>query len=348
VNRPGKHAGISVKGALDTGAQVSLAGEFGLFDPEFFVDHQLQVTELDIAHLSPYLEPHLGTAIAGGKLAVVVHYRQEKGRIVAENHLEVSDIRLGEKKKKHTNTELTVALLLQPDGRMVFDVPVSGNTADANFSLRASIVKKLSALQVKASVSPFLLVDDILKETKLPAAERRQLSYLSFVAGKSDFSRSGKEKLAALAHLLRERPWLTLKIQGFADAGNDRTAMIADLKENALYRQVVEEIRKSDEISKAYGREEILPPVPLAKLGKQQDMVRKKTGKVTVDDAELLELALQRSMAVQGYLVEELGVEKSRISVKERQTIIKETAGRSGNRVDFIVGSSLERTARGE
>jgi outer membrane protein OmpA-like peptidoglycan-associated protein len=187
-------------------------------------------------------------------------------------------------------------------------------------------------------------VDDILKKTNLPDAERRQLSQLSFVAGKAEFSRSGKEKLAALAHLLRARPWLTLKIQGLADAKNDRTAMVADLKENASYRQVVEEIRKSDEISKAYGREEISPPVPLAKLGKQQqDMAGGKTGKVTVDDAELLELAHERSMAVKGYLIDELRVGKERLILGEGGLLVSETAGRPGNRVDFIVGSSLER-----
>jgi outer membrane protein OmpA-like peptidoglycan-associated protein len=271
-----------------------------------------------------------------------MNYRQEKGRIVAENHLEVSDILLGEKKRKHTDTALTAALLLQPDGRMVFDIPVSGNAADPNFSNRTSIVKKLRSLQVKAAVSPFLLVDDILKATKLPAAERRQLSQLSFPAGKSDFSQSGKDKLAALAHLLRERPWLTLKIQGFADAKNDRAAMVAELKKNALYKQVVEEIRMSEEISKAYGREEIPAPEPLGPGGKPKDMIRKKTEAITVGDAELLELAHKRSMAVQRYLVDELGVKSLRLIVSERQSIIRETVGRPGNRVDFIVGSSLE------
>jgi outer membrane protein OmpA-like peptidoglycan-associated protein len=271
-----------------------------------------------------------------------MNYRQENGRVVAENHLEVSDILLGEEKQKHTNTALTAALMLQPDGRMVFDIPVSGNAADPNFSNRTTIVKKLRSLQVKASLSPFLLVDDILKATKMTAAERRQLGQLSFPAGKSDFSQSGKDKLAAFALLLRERPWLTLKIHGFADAKNDRAAMVAELKTNALYKQVVEEIRKSEEISKAYGREEIPAPEPQGPGGKPKDMIRKKTEAITVDDAGLLELALTRSMTVQGYLVDELGVEKSRISVNERQTIIKETVGRPGNRVDFVVGSSLE------
>jgi outer membrane protein OmpA-like peptidoglycan-associated protein len=225
---------------------------------------------------------------------------------------------------------------------MVFDIPVSGNAADPNFSNRTSIVKKLRSLQVKAAVSPFLLVDDILKATKLPAAERQQLSQLTFPAGKSDFSQSGKDKLAALAHLLRERPWLTLKIQGFVDAKNDRAAMIAELEKDALYKQVVEEIRKSEEISKAYGREEIPAPEPLGPGERPKDMIRKKTEAISVDDAELLELAHKRSMAVQQYLVDELGVESRHLSVGVLESTISETVGRPGNRVDFVVGSSLE------
>jgi len=348
VNRPDKHAGISVTGSLNTGAELGLSGRFGLFEPEFFGDYQLQVDELELSPLSSYIESQLGTAITGGKLAAAIQYRQEKGRFVANNHLEVSDIVLGERKQEHTNTALTVALLQQPDGLMVFDIPASGNVADPNFSLRTAIVKKLRSLQVKAAVSPFLLVDDILQDTNLPVAERRQLSHLSFTAGMMDFSRSGKEKLAALAHLLRERPWLTLKIQGYADARNDRAAMVAVLEKNARYKQVVEDIRKSEEISKAYGREEIPPPEPLASLGKSQGMARKKKKSITVDDAELLELAHERSMVVQLYLIEELKIEERRLSVGERQLILGETVGRPGNRVEFTVGSSLGRKGGGE
>jgi hypothetical protein len=72
-------------------------------------------------------------------------------------------------------------------------------------------------------------------------------------------------------------------------------------------------------------------------------MIRKKTEAITVDDAELLELAHKRSIAVLRYLVDDLGVERPRLYVGEGGSIIRETVGRPGNRVDFIVGSSLEK-----
>jgi hypothetical protein len=341
VNRADKRAGISVKGMLEGKAPLSLTGELGLFAPQPFIDYHLTATGVDLAAYSPYLEPELGAAIDGGAVTAAIDYRQEKGQVVGKNHLVVSDFRVGAQKEKGANLALTAALLLQPGGRMEFDIPVSGDAADPAFSYRKSVVKALRSLQVKAAVSPFLLVADLLEATPLSAAGRRQISQLSFLFGQEKFVVAEKEKLVALAHVLRERPWLTLTIKGFADGKGDREAIMTAREKRAAYKQVVEEIRRSEAVSNAYGKEEIAPPTPGKGGGSVEDRGEKRAPTIKVDDAELLELAHKRTLAVRDYLVNELKVEGGRLTVGRDELIVADLVGQSGNRVDFILGCSL-------
>jgi uncharacterized protein involved in outer membrane biogenesis/outer membrane protein OmpA-like peptidoglycan-associated protein len=342
ANRAGKPAAISAKGLLEKVTPLRLTGELGLFAPEPFLDYQLTATGVDLAAFSPYLEPELGSAIDGGTLAVVIDYRQEKGQIVGENHLVVGDFQLGAKKQQGTNAALTAALMMQPGGRMEFDIPVSGDAADPAFSYRKSVAKALRSLQIKAAVSPFLLLEDLLESAPLSAVGRRQIAQLSFPFGQEKFAVAEKEKLAALAHVLRERPWLTLTIKGFADGKGDREAIMAERKKQAVYKQVVEEIRRSEALSKAYGKEEIPTPAPGMPDGRPEDTVGKRPPAIKVDEAELLELAQKRSLAVRRYLVDELKIEGGRLTVGGDELVSADSVGRSGNRVDFVLGSSLE------
>ena len=342
ANQAGKTAGISVSGLLKKEARLNLAGELGLFEPEPLIDCRFSASGVDLADFSPYLEPTLGSAINGGTLTAVIDYRQENGQIRGENHFVVSDFQLGAKKTKGSNVALTAALLLQPDGRMEFDIPVSGNAADPAFSYRKSMVNALSTLQIKTAVSPFLQLEDLLKTTPLSDAARREISQLSYSFGHEELSDTAKEKLAALAHVLRERPGLTLTINGFADGKGDRAAIKAEREKRTVYKQVVEEIRRSEALSKTYGKEEIPAPAPVKPLGSQGDTSGKRPPVIKVDDAELLELAHKRSLAGRQYLVDELKVEGERVKIGREELLVGDSLGRSGNRVDFILGSSLE------
>jgi hypothetical protein len=340
VNQPDNHAGFSFQGLVDGSKPMSLAGEIGLFDPQFFVRHQLAISGLNLTVLSPYLEPYLGVTVAGGKVDLSMNYRQEKGRVTANTHLLVHDFQLGDEKKQDNNMALLVALLTDEDGRLILDIPVNGNITKSGFSLRREVLRMLRSYQVKATISPSVLLKDALPPGS-PSGAGGGLERISFSFGSAELAPGDKVGLIPLAQALRKRPLLTVTIKGYADARSDREAILAKRRKEKTFRQVVEDIRLSEAISETYGREEIVSTDPVEASGSSE------TGRATLEalkvtDAELLELAGQRCLAVRQYLVDVLKIDGARIAINPQAELIPQNSpGQAGNRVDFLLGSRL-------
>jgi hypothetical protein len=339
-NQPDDHAGFSFQGQIEGSAPLSLAGEIGLFAPQLFVRHQLAISGLDLAVLSPYLEPYLGVAVAGGKVDLTMNYRQKKGRVTANTHLLVHGFQMGEEKKQDNNMALLVALLTDEDSRLILNIPVSGNITESSFSLRRGILRMLRSYQVKATISPSVLLKDVLPPGE-PSGAGGGLERISFSFGSAELAPGDKVELIPLAQALRKRPLLTITIKGYADARSDREAILAKRREEQTFRQVVEDIRLSKTISETYGREEIVSSGPV-EAGGSSENGRAALEALKVTDAELLELARQRSLAVRQYLVDVLKIGGARVAINPQAELIPQNSpGQAGNRVDFILGSRL-------
>jgi uncharacterized protein involved in outer membrane biogenesis len=342
TNQSAKQAHLAINGRVNDTAPLRLTGDFDFFIPQNNMNYELKVSGFNLVSLSPYLEPQFGSAVAGGQLDATINYKQERGRVQADNRLVIRDFLIEEKKRLDSNIALAAALLQNKEGIIVLNFQVGGDASDPSFSLRSGLMQALRSYQIKTAVSPFSLAKDLLEQEDLRRGDAVQLAQISFPFGKTELSDQSKADLQLLARVLSERPLLTLTIKGFVDARGDRDIISARLKKEASYRQIVEDIRLSEAFSKTYGKEEIAPSRP-PESGAQAGAARRRESPVVkVTNEELVEMAHQRSQAVFQYLTDVLGVGATRLAVSDGGELIPaDSVGRPGNRVDLVLGGKL-------
>src|SRR6185369_5536463 len=112
--------------------------------------------------------------------------------------------------------KLGVALLKDRNGRIEFDVPVTGRLDDPKFAVGPIIWHVVENLLLKAATSPFSLLGALV------GGGGEELSFIEFAPGQSSVSDTETAKIEKLGKALYERPALNLEISGSADDSRDR------------------------------------------------------------------------------------------------------------------------------
>jgi len=341
-NQAGKRTSYALEGVLDNVTPIQVAGSISLIDEESLFESKVKIDGMDIKPLSPYLEPYLGWEIAQGKFFLQADYQQTGRQIEVENYLKIDGIKLGKNIQQDKNLPLTIALLTDPTGLINLEFPIKAETTD--FSYREHLLKILRNLLIKTAVSPFSLLNGSIEQELLSSSEDRLKEDLFFPFGNAELTQEAREELAFFAQILRMRPGLILEIRGCADTKGDRDALLAERKRQATYERVVEEIRMSKEISKTYGKEEITTPYSGISNRPDKGPMQGERPDIKIDEDELRRLAEERSRKVFRFFIDELAIAEDRLTMgKEAKLISSHSLGRSGNRVDFFLGSGKRR-----
>jgi len=326
-SKAGNRAHLSLSGSLQETASLSVAGEFGFFDPLPYRHFTAETTDLRLAPLSSQLENVLGFEVAGGVLDMETDFRQEKGEIVATNDLHIKDFKQGRQLNPLSQLPLTLALLTDDSGIVHLSVPVKGDTADANFSYRNNFLQIFRNLLLKTAVSPFAILN-----TLIPKRNALDLDHVSFAFGMAELSDSAKAQLEDISRAVKLRPWLSIGIKGEADAGEDWQAIAAKRKQAIARRQIQQMRQMTRELSREYGKEEITPPpgpVPEGGLSVDEFAPEKK---------ELVALAEKRATTVYDALLS-MGVDRRRLRLLDQVNIVPADAkGKRGNRAALQLG----------
>lgn len=130
----------------------------------------LDIKNLQLKDLSPYAVAYLGYPLTDGTFSFTsdnsIVYSQLDGR----NELDLFNPEVGEK-RKDVDAELKIPLkaalyvLKDKDGKVQFDVPVSGNIDSPEFSYMKIVWKTLGNLIVKVATSPFRAVAKALGQS---------------------------------------------------------------------------------------------------------------------------------------------------------------------------------------
>lgn len=332
ANSQGNRAEVQLDGIFQENSEIGVSGSVGFFDQNFYSDVKIKGTNLEMAPLSPYLAPHLGYETQNGALDLEVSYHVENLKVDAGNNLRLVGLKLGRKLKKgNTSLKRAMALLMDENGLIQFDLPVNGVTTDASFSYRDSLGKIFRKLLLKATVSPFSLVSSFFPEQSSP-------EHIVFPLGVAELPAEDHEQLEILAGILKHRPGLTLRIKGFADAGEDRQEMLNKLRLAATQQGLEDAARLSRELSSAYGSEEIkttggVSPADTNLSGNQA----KAQKEIKITDERLADLARRRAQEVKK-LLEAMGIAPVRlIAVGTGILVPANSPGRSGNRTDLLL-----------
>lgn len=345
----GSVAELELRGNYGAGAPVLIQGQLNPLATKSFLDLKAEVSDVDLTGFSPYSGKYAGYAIDRGKLSLNLAYRLENQQLSAENRLFLDQLTLGERVESPDATKLPVslaiALLRNNRGEIDLNLPISGSLDDPQFSLGGIIVKVIVNLFVKAVTSPFALIGSMF-------GGGEELSSLAFAPGQVELDAQALAKLETLARALKERSGLKLDITGHADPESDREGLKRRGLEKAMMAEKLADLRKQGKTDEGvrieaddYPRYLALAykaakfPKPRNFVGMQKDlplaeMEQLMLANQSAGDEDLRQLARDRAVGVQSWLIEQGGVAAGQLFLVPPKP---ETPVEAGGRVEFTL-----------
>ena len=321
LNNAGKKpARVGLKGTVDGYAPVALTGSVNAFAAKPALDITLDMTNLDLAALTPYSGTYAGYQIDGGRLTVQLAYTLQNDRIRGTNHIIVNQMQLGKQMSgpKVMDLPLRFAIYLLTDANGVMDlgVDVTGEVDDPNFSVGSIIWKAFRNVIVKTVTSPFRALANLAG-----AGGRDDLDRIEFTPGSDQITANQTEKLRTLNTALQKKVALKLGISGHVSPSQDLEALRDNQLSATLIKQGGINERDFQQQSKNWQRE-------VAKLFKQR-FPNEKANQLQVmqmndamrdneelEPSALPQLAANRALAVKQLLVTDMGLAADRAFIK--------------------------------
>ena len=330
---PESKAAIKLDAVANSAAAIKIEGKANILAKKISGEIEVTAQDVSMTRFSTYAERYLGYMIQKGKLDLHMKYFIADNKLSAENKIFLNHFTLGDTVESTDAINLpvgiAVALLKDRNGDIHLDLPVSGDLNDPDFSIASAAWTMVLNLITKAATSPFALLNAVL-------GEDQDISRIEFDPGSAVISRATEEKVAALAHVLRQRPAIHIELQGLWHSDIDtepmvedrfqemlRAAKFEDMSREERKRLTVDDIRIQPEEYREY-LTDVYEDAPFDKprnfigliksqpVDVMEKMVRKNI-KVTTD--ELRQLALDRSENVKVWLVKRGGIDASRIFV---------------------------------
>lgn len=333
-------ASVNIDGKVNRIAPVKIDGSLKPFDIEDFLDIKLNVQDVDLTAVTPYMAQFAGYAIDKGKIRLDLNYKIKEKKLVAENKVVIDQLTLGEEIDSpdavSLPVKLAIGLLQDQNGVIDLDLPMEGSLDEPEFSIAGLIGKVLVNLLTKAATSPFSLLGGL-------GGAGDDASGVVFSRGLSKLDDTELEKLKKISEALKSRPKLKVEVKGIALRKTDRLGLaenklltrmknekwddiegddgapekpnLVELtreEENAMiveYYQDDVEDAKSPETTESADGEEIIPEnyYQLAKKGL--------VDQVKITDLDLQQLAQKRANSIAHQLIKVGGLPADRIFV---------------------------------
>ncbi|MDA8098913.1 MAG: DUF748 domain-containing protein [Nitrospiraceae bacterium] len=347
-------ADLLLKASIDGTAPFQLAGKVHPFKENLFVDLKADLKDLELSPFTPYSGTYVGRAVEKGKLFLGFEYHIVGKKLDAKNNIFIDQLTLGGSVDSPKATKLpvglAVALLKDRNGEIRFDIPVSGEIDNPEFSVLRIVLKVLGNLLVKAATSPFALLGSLM-------GGGEELGYVEFDYGTSEVTEQNQKKLETLANALYQRPSLKLEITGFTDKEKDTEALRTNRMQALIVAEKMKDLARRDNkpvqpesvkitdeeypvyLKKAYRNGKFSKPRNFLGIPKDvpdAEMEKLLLDSVQVTDGDLRELAGQRARTVKELIVRSGKVEPERIYLLEPKSPSPEQKENVKNsRVDF-------------
>ncbi|MBA4373770.1 MAG: hypothetical protein C0402_13035 [Thermodesulfovibrio sp.] len=345
---------LDLRGKLDNYAPLEITGKINPLRDDLFVDLKAVVKDVDLSPVTPYSGRYAGYTIQKGKLSLDLHYHIENKKLDADNRIFLDQFTFGDQVESPDATKLPVklaiALLKNRKGEIKLDIPVSGYINDPKFSIGRIVLKIILNLLVKAATSPFALLGAVF-------GGGEELSFIDFDAGSYAVSEPAARKLDTLIKALQDRPALKLEIEGHVDLEKDREGLIRTTFMRKLKAQKLKDMVKKGQavppvdtltidpaeypvyLKAAYKEEKFPKPRNIIGMAKDLpglEMEKLMLAHVGITENELRQLARERALKVEEYLMKSKLIERERIFLVEPKTLQPENKEKmKESRVDF-------------
>jgi hypothetical protein len=340
-SQPDSRAQVDLHGEIDAFSPVAIAGEINLLSPALYTDVALSFRNIELSIFNPYSGKFAGYAISKGKLTTEFHYKVDGRKLSATHHVLIDQLEFGEKTDSKDAVslpvKLAVALLKDRNGLIDLELPVDGSLDDPNFHLAPAIWKFLGNLVLKAVTAPFALLGSLF-------GGGPELQFVDFHAGAAGIDGATGDKLKVIVKAMKERPQLKLEVPIAALPDLDRAALIearliAEVEaeragqtkptptSGAAPAPPFDQLDPSVQLpllNSLYGKKAGHPPQfpegldakpvkPEAVLAKVQFLESGLRAQITIDDADLKNLAEQRALALQQGLLSDGTIDPQRV-----------------------------------
>ena len=197
---------------------------------------------------------------------------------------------------------LGVALLKDASGRISLDVPVAGNVKNPQFDFGKTITSALTKTVENVAKSPFSAV------AQIGGFKGEDLRYIDFEPGLSELNATATKKLDAVARLMKEKPVLTISVEGTADRKTDGASISGEQSQKGI---------SGDKWRLAKPRKKDLPEENV------------------IDDKQLEQLAQMRARQVQTYLNKQGKIAAKRVRLKPVH--IRDASGKDNRGVELFL-----------
>jgi hypothetical protein len=350
-----KPADVELRAKMGRAAiPIEIVGKVHPFKENLFVDIKASTRDFNLSPLSPYSGKYIGYKIQKGSLSFDVKYHIVKKSIDLENRVLIDQLTLGEKVESPEATNLPVSLaitlLKDREGKIVLDIPVTGQTDDPEFSVFRIVLQIIVNLITKIVTAPFALIGSLF-------GGGEELAYIEFDYGSDRVPEAGVKKIETIIKALKEKTALSLDIEGHVDLERDREGLkqflvqrkVKAQKLNTLIRQgkkvlPVDEITVEPEeyeryLTLAYKAEKFPKPKNIIGLEKSlpvPEMEKLMLTNTAVKDDDLRLLAMRRAQKVEELFLGDKEISSERIFVNEPKTLQpEEKKDVKQSRVDF-------------
>jgi len=299
----------------------------------------LSFRHLPLPLITPYMAEFAGYRIERGQMDLDLQYSIKQGRLEAQNKIFIDQLALGERveipRAVSLPLEFAIALLKDNNDRIELDFPIRGSLDDPKFSVASLVADVLVNLVKKTVTSPFRAIAALMNG-------KNDYSAIAFTPGAATLSPDETGKLAGIASALQQRPRLALEIKGLAYQVQDWPAMRTRAVTDILKRMKSGELRDRGEnipmeyielsasdyrrlLAKFYA--EVFPgEIDYTLLGEPRmknnpavefysTALMQLEAIMQPDTLRMNDLAVERANQIAKYLIDVLGIARSRIFV---------------------------------
>lgn len=340
-------AKLEIDAAVDSGGVARVAGEIDLFDYARLTDLAINTRDVLMAPLSPMSVKMIGFPIEQGRASLDLSYKITDQKLSSTNHVEINDLKLGEKVEGEGKVKLPiklgVSLLKDSEGRITLDIPIEGDLSNPEFVMTSAIASAATEVVSEIAKSPFRLLGRLGG-----GSDDEDLEFVDFAAGSAVLEEHVTTNLGTLAKALEQRPELMLEIEGSIDpeadanglreaalaselGGQDTTADLETMYTSRFSSAETEALRTQHTSGAA---EPALDEVAYRRA-LQAQLVETQP----IDESQIQALASARAEAIRSFLVDKAGVDSTRVTILPEPASAATGEGRVQCRLGLTSGS---------
>lgn len=199
----------SVRFADGARGEASVTGELVTLDPLASTRFSVNTVGITLGTFGGYSDPMVGRPLEQGTLDATLDYSVADSKLRGENTIRMNQVSFAPRRAESTGPslplDLGMAILVDRNGVMRLDVPISGDLNDPDFSLSRVIQYAVINVFEKLVTAPFAMLGSLLG-----SGDERPATAITFEPGSVTIPQDQQRGLSLLADVLYERPTLAL------------------------------------------------------------------------------------------------------------------------------------------